>query len=61
LVIKCHGLGGFTLDEASQGALGLRLDVGTGGTRYCLSFGAATLDVAGRFVAKASPPPAACP
>lgn len=61
LTIRCHSLGGFTLDETSQGALGLRLAIGTDGTRYCLSFGAPTLDVPGRFVAKASPAPTACP
>jgi len=50
---------GITLDEPSQGSIGLVFVMGT--TRYCVLFGGTvTRDVPGRFVAKRSTAPAAC-
>lgn len=64
---KCQGTGlGFTLDEATQGTLALRLRTGT--ISYCASFGGAvqhdfgTLGVGkGSFKAQSAPAPASCP
>jgi outer membrane protein assembly factor BamB len=60
LKAKCDGAGiAFTLDEATQGGLDVRL-VLPGGFARCLSFGGTLLrDEPGQFVAtKAGPPPA---
>jgi len=66
LVIKCRGAGfGFTLDEASQGSLAVRLTTGSGiageGFRYCLRFDGTVLDDRpGLFLAKDAPAPPTC-
>ena len=50
----------FTLDEASQGTIGLSLTAGD--VRYCAEFaGAIVTDEPGRFVAKEALAPASCP
>ena len=49
----------ITLDEPSQGAIGLRFTTGTAG--YCLLFGGTVqTDTTGRFVARRAPAPASC-
>jgi ABC-2 type transport system ATP-binding protein len=49
-----------SLNEASQGALGLVL--ATGGTRHCAHFGGTVVrDAPGRFAGKNAPAPGACP
>ncbi len=59
LVIRASAVG-LTLDESSQGAIGLVLTVG--GTRYCSAFGGlVTRDQPGLFMAKNAGAPAACP
>jgi outer membrane protein assembly factor BamB len=60
LSLRCRSLSGFTLDEASQGTLEVRIDVGTGGTRHCVRFETPVTDRVGRYVAK-NAPPADCP
>jgi len=61
LKVKCLGsLGGFTLDEASQGGLNVRLTLGTGGAPYCMAFGGVTVDVPGQFKARNAPAPMTC-
>jgi hypothetical protein len=61
LKVKCLGsLGGFTLDEPSQGALNVRLTLGTQGGSYWLAFGGVTIDMPGEFKARSAPPPATC-
>lgn len=60
---KCDGAAfGFTLDEASQGALNVRLSVpGGGGFARCVGFGGTiVVDEPGRLIAKDASPPAAC-
>jgi hypothetical protein len=52
----------FSLDEASQGGLGVRLVMGPDALRRCLLFGGSVQrDTRGSFIAVKSPPPAACP
>jgi len=62
LEARCSGAQiGFSLDEASQGALAVIMTVGDT-TRYCMAFGGTvTADTAGRFKAKDAPAPAECP
>jgi outer membrane protein assembly factor BamB len=66
LVIKCRGAAfAFTLDEASQGSLAVRLTTGSGiageGFRYCLRFDGTVLDDRpGLFLAKDAPAPPTC-
>jgi len=61
LKVKCSGsLGGFTLDEGTQGTLDVRVTLGSQGGAYCLAFGAATLDQPGAFKARSAPAPANC-
>jgi hypothetical protein len=51
---------GISLNEASQGRVGVQLVVG--GQRYCAVFaGSVRVDVPGRFVARRAPTPSACP
>jgi hypothetical protein len=51
---------GITLNEASQGSLGLNLV--SGGQQYCAVFGGSVLrDEPGRFIARGAPAPASCP
>ena len=51
---------GITLNEPSQGSLGLNLV--SGGQQYCALFGGSVLrDEPGRFVARGAPAPAMCP
>lgn len=55
---------GFTLDEASQGSLALRLTTGAGvaARRYCLAFGGdVSQDAPGSFRARDAGAPAVCP
>jgi outer membrane protein assembly factor BamB len=69
LKVKCVGtLGGFTLDEPSQGGLDVTLTMGTGGHDYCLAFGGdVVLDVGsggsgkGIFKARNAGPATDCP
>jgi hypothetical protein len=62
LVAHCSGTDiGFTLDEPSQGALGVRFRQGTAGLGRCLLFGGSVLtDTAGSFVRTRAPAPADC-
>jgi len=62
LYARCQGAGiDFSLDEATQGALAIRLTLGNG-DRYCLLFGGTIVkDEPGAFRAKDAPAPAACP
>jgi hypothetical protein len=61
LKAKCEGPQlAFTLDEATQGSLDVRLTL-AGGFARCLSFGAAVLvGEPGRFVAQSAAAPPAC-
>jgi outer membrane protein assembly factor BamB len=61
LKAKCDGAQlAFTLDEATQGTLDVRVSLAGGFTR-CVSFGGTVLrDEPGQFVAKNAGPPAAC-
>ncbi|HSP95734.1 MAG TPA: PQQ-binding-like beta-propeller repeat protein [Candidatus Dormibacteraeota bacterium] len=60
---KCVGTGlSFSLDEVTQGSLGVVLTTGGGNNaRYCVLFATAVIDRPGRFVAAAADAPAACP
>ena len=59
LRVKAHSAG-ITLDEPSQGSLGLNLV--SGGQQYCALFGGSILrDEPGRFIARGAPAPATCP
>jgi hypothetical protein len=50
----------FTLDEPSQGSLGVVLR--SGSRQYCTLFGGVVkADRPGRFLARSAPPPAGCP
>jgi hypothetical protein len=62
LQVRCQGAGiDFSLDEATQGAIAIRLTLGNG-DRYCLSFGGTVVkDEPGAFRAKDAPAPGACP
>jgi hypothetical protein len=62
LQMSCKGAQiDFSVDEPSQGGLGIKLTLGTG-NRYCMFFGGLILhDETGRFTAKNAPAPAACP
>ena len=63
LHIRCPAIA-FSLDEASQGSIAVRLTTGTGtgARRYCLLFGGTTVrDVPGAFEARDADVPAACP
>lgn len=53
-----RGLGGFTLDEPSQGALDVHITLGS--DDYCTSFQAPLVDQPGHFVAKNAPAPTSC-
>ena len=63
---KCVGMD-FTLDEPTQGAIGIQLSIGTDAATYCAVFGGIVLrDVpsgasVGQFVAKEAPPAPYCP
>ena len=59
LKIACLGLGGFSLDEPSQGTLAIRLSIGTPGATYCAQFEGLD-DGPGRFVSAESSPPDDC-
>src|SRR6185503_18023101 len=51
---------GISLDEASQGTIGVQLSAGT--QRYCAVFGGSVrVDRPGRFSARRAPTPGACP
>lgn len=62
VAIDCPALPGFTLDEASQGTIALRLTAGTGATarRYCAQASGSVSDAPGAFQASAAAPPASC-
>jgi hypothetical protein len=62
LSARCHGAQiAFSLDEASQSSLGVKLTLGNG-DRYCMLFGGTIVkDEPGLFKAKDAPAPAACP
>jgi DNA-binding beta-propeller fold protein YncE len=51
---------GYTLDEAAQGSVALRLRLGTGNS-WCTDAGAPKTDRAGKFKVKNAPAPPACP
>lgn len=59
---RCQGAGiDFSLDEAAQGGLGVKLTIGNG-DRYCMAFGGIiSKDEPGTFKAADAPAPAACP
>jgi outer membrane protein assembly factor BamB len=60
LKAKCDGAQlAFTLDEATQGTIDVRL-VLAGGFARCLSFGGPVRDEPGTFIAKNAPAPATC-
>jgi hypothetical protein len=60
LKAKCDGAQlAFTLDEATQGTIDVRL-VLAGGFARCLSFGGPLRDEPGQFIAKNAPAPATC-
>jgi hypothetical protein len=63
LSVRCLGAGiAFTLDEASQGSLDVRVRSGSGGLLHCLEFeGNGASDRPGLFRVANSPKPAACP
>jgi outer membrane protein assembly factor BamB len=69
LLVKCTGtLGGFTLDEPSQGALRVTIELGSDGHPYCTAFGGQILQDfgtggtgTGSFMARQAPAPATCP
>jgi hypothetical protein len=65
LKVSCGGAGiGFTLDEAAQGTLAVRLTLGNGplAVRLCSRFGGTIKrDVPGFFQARDAPTPVACP
>jgi hypothetical protein len=69
LTASCKGAQiGFSLDEPSQGTLGVKLTTGSDSVRYCMEFGGTivkdTPAAAGRtgsFKAKKAPVPTACP
>jgi hypothetical protein len=50
---------GITLDEPSQGEIGIILE--TGSNRYCARFGGVRRDEPGTFSARNAPAPASCP
>jgi hypothetical protein len=54
---------GVTLDEPTQGSIGVVLDLGNGAHRYCVLFGPGTVsrDQPDRFSAKKAAAPVACP
>jgi hypothetical protein len=59
--VKCRGtLGSFTLDEASQGELAVRLGIGSAGAQYCAHFATPITDAPGRFRAKNAAAPGSC-
>jgi uncharacterized protein (AIM24 family) len=71
LSVACEGTNlGFTLDEAYQGSLAVKLELGSG-VSYCAVFGGEIVKdsgigwdsegSAGRFQAKDAPRPASCP
>jgi hypothetical protein len=65
LSAHCMGAGiGFSLDESTQGSLGIRLRLnGTGAVQTCMLFDGSSVrtDRRGTFVATKSAPPATCP
>jgi hypothetical protein len=64
LKLSCSGDQiGFSLDEASQGSLVVRLTTGSGPTarRYCTVFGGIVQDAPGSFVARDADAPIDCP
>jgi hypothetical protein len=62
LQVSCKGAQiGFSLNEPSQGGLGVKLTLGAG-NRYCMWFGGMVLaDEPSRFRTKDAPAPATCP
>lgn len=59
---KCLGTFGFSLDEAAQGSLVVRLKAAATGFTYCTQFGGQVVaDRPGLFDAKNAPAPATCP
>jgi hypothetical protein len=60
LAVACNaGLGGFTLDEATQGTLAIEMRI-SDAARYCFGF-VASKDEPGLFVAPEASAPAGCP
>jgi hypothetical protein len=51
---------GYTLDEASQGSVAMRLQLGSG-SLWCANAGSPRIDRPGKFQAKAAPAPSTCP
>ena len=58
---SCHGALSFSLDEPSQGSLGVVLTTGDHAGKYCMLFGSPVRDVTGSFLSKSAPQPSACP
>ena len=50
---------GYTLDEATQGSIAVRLVLGTG-AQWCTGAVTPKVDVRDKFQALPTPPPAAC-
>ena len=60
LKVKCDGAQlAFTLDEATQNTIDVRLEF-PGGFARCLSFGSPLRDEPGQFIAQDAPAPATC-
>jgi outer membrane protein assembly factor BamB len=60
LRVRCAGPVGFSLNEAAQGRIAIRLDV-PGGQRWCAEFGGSVgADRAGSFASTAAPAPPSC-
>lgn len=58
----CRGAGlSFSLDEASQGSIGVVLTTGADAGKYCMLFGAPRKDQPGIFVSTSAPQPSTCP
>ena len=58
---SCRGALSFSLDEPSQGSLGVVLSTGDHAGKYCMLFGSPVRDVTGSFLSKSAPQPIACP
>ena len=63
LAASCSGTGiHYSLDEAMQGALQVRLEIGSAGFAYCMRFGGTvSADGPGVFNAMNAAPPSSCP
>ena len=69
MTARCTGAGiSFSLDEPTQGSLGLRITTGPGALRRCVLFGGTVRrdhpsggGIGGLFLAKGAPPPVTCP